>query len=161
MSDIENFLQACLHTDQTIRSNAEKAITEMRNNNPETLAQGLVSGMALPDEATAGLAAVLYRSNFIEKREFLTKNPAIAQQGKLTINGLISPAKRTILLKKYADVLVGLHEILRTGSEFLALISDTSNSADNNIKELSMYCIELATECPDMMEMLRAEAGYS
>ena len=117
--------------------------------------------MSFPAEELAGLTAVLFRSNFVEKREFLNGNLGLADQCKQAVNNLVTADKRTPLLRKYADVLVGLHEMLGHGSQFLAMMGDASRSPDNNIKEFAMYCIELATECPDMMEMLRAESGYA
>ena len=85
-------------------------------------------------------------------------SPHIAESCKNAVNNLVTPEKSISLLKKFADVLAGLHEIYATGAEFLNQILQASNSPHNTIKEFAMYSIELATECPDMMELLRDNA---
>lgn len=66
MAEIENILRGCISPEAEIRQNAEATIAQMLTSTPDSLAEQLIAGMALPEPALSQLAAVLFRLKFVD-----------------------------------------------------------------------------------------------
>ncbi|CAG9321782.1 unnamed protein product [Blepharisma stoltei] len=156
MSDFFTVLSGVLSADKDTRTQSEAAFTTLMTSSPTETALQLVNAMGA-EETIASLSIVLFRKKVIDTGVYTTFTDAIKAQIRTSMIALVTPTHTTTYLKKLGDVLTNLANTDGWVNEFFGYIAAWEKVEE--LKEFSLYLLELAVEFPKLMDTLQQNAA--
>jgi hypothetical protein len=100
-----NILEQLLSHEDSIRRNAELALTQLRNENPASLSFTLIEGMKNAKPEITQLSSVLYKKLFLDDSRAASMTSEDLEQMKASVMGTMDFTQPLMTLKRKGDIL--------------------------------------------------------